>query len=351
MRARLQLVAVGVCALLAGCGTPGAPQPPSLELPAPVQDLAATRVGDKVTLTWTPPQRTTDGVTIRRLGPSLVCRGLNSSVMLQCAKVGEVPPAQSAAKPEKAEFTDSLPPDLVSANPSAFATYAVEVENDEGRSAGLSNQVRVPLIPAPAKPSLAITVTNDGVNIDVRYTDEWLTRRPAGSNISYEVFRQEQGHAAIDLGPASSMMCGNASCAQRFTDTTFQWGTTYTYSAIGVASSGVKGEPSDPVTITPRDTFPPATPAGLQAVASGAGQPPFIDLTWAPNTDSDLAGYNVYRHEEGQAPLKLNDKPAAAPAYRDGNVERGHKYFYAVSAVDLRGNESAKSGETSESVP
>src|SRR5260370_29321123 len=47
-------------AVLAGCGTPGAPQPPSLNLPKPVEDLRATRPGDNAMLTWTPPRQTTD---------------------------------------------------------------------------------------------------------------------------------------------------------------------------------------------------------------------------------------------------------------------------------------------------
>jgi fibronectin type 3 domain-containing protein len=39
------------------------------------------------------------------------------------------------------------------------------------------------------------------------------------------------------------------------------------------------------------------------------------------------------------------------PAFRDAQVVSGKNYFYSVSAVDLRGNESARSEETSESVP
>ena len=39
-------------------------------------------------------------------------------------------------------------------------------------------------------------------------------------------------------------------------------------------------------------------PTGLQAVFSGVGQAPFIDLVWSPDTEADLAGYNIFRHEE-----------------------------------------------------
>jgi len=40
-----------------------------------------------------------------------------------------------------------------------------------------------------------------------------------------------------------------------------------------------------------------------------------------------------------------------SPAFRDMNVTPGHTYFYSVSAIDVRGNESAHSAEASESVP
>jgi fibronectin type 3 domain-containing protein len=111
------------------------------------------------------------------------------------------------------------------------------------------------------------------------------------------------------------------------------------------------GEPSAEVKIHTKDVFPPAAPTGLQAVASGVGQQPFVDLTWAPNTEPDLAGYNVYRHEAGAAPEKINSELLKTPAYRDTTAAAGHKHFYAVTAVDLRGNESAKSEEASESLP
>jgi len=40
-----------------------------------------------------------------------------------------------------------------------------------------------------------------------------------------------------------------------------------------------------------------------------------------------------------------------SPSFRDTQVQAGHTYTYSVSAIDLRNNESAKSEETSESVP
>jgi fibronectin type 3 domain-containing protein len=79
----------------------------------------------------------------------------------------------------------------------------------------------------------------------------------------------------------------------------------------------------------------------MQAVFSGPGQQLFVDLIWAPVTDTDLDGYNIYRHEEGGTAVKVNPGPVRTPAFRDTQVVPGKKYFYSVSAVDQRWGEGA----------
>jgi fibronectin type 3 domain-containing protein len=86
-------------------------------------------------------------------------------------------------------------------------------------------------------------------------------------------------------------------------------------------------------------------------VFSQSPQQSSIDLTWNPNSDSDLAGYNVYRRTDNTQPVKLNTDLVKTPAFRDTGVQPGSRYFYSVSAVDLRNNESARSPEASETVP
>jgi hypothetical protein len=142
------------------------------------------------------------------------------------------------------------------------------------------------------------------------------------------------------------------------TDSNIEWEKTYLYRATIVTIATftlpedvkVEGDDTPEVKVFAHDVFPPAVPSGLQAVFSGPGQS-FIDLIWAPVTDVDLDGYNVYRHVEGAAALKVNAEPVKSPAYRDVSVVSGRKYFYSVSAVDVRGNESAPSEEANETVP
>lgn len=118
-----------------------------------------------------------------------------------------------------------------------------------------------------------------------------------------------------------------------------------------MGANEIEGDDTPTVKVFAHDIFPPSAPGGLQAVFSGPGQQPFMDLNWAPVTQNDLAGYNVYRHEEGQPAVKINAELVKTPAFRDTNITGGKQYFYSVTAVDTPGNESAKSEEASEQVP
>jgi hypothetical protein len=142
-------------------------------------------------------------------------------------------------------------------------------------------------------------------------------------------------------------------------DNSFDWEQEYDYKADTVAVLATPGRPvvevegddSGVVHLVAHDTFPPAVPSGLQAVFSSVGQKPFIDLTWAPDTERDLAGYLVYRRTAGSDFVVVTSAPLQAPAWRDNEVRPGQKYFYTVTAIDVHGNRSAQSIPAAESVP
>ena len=401
-------VLLGITPLvLAGCAAMGPPRPPSLKLPKPPTDLRAARKGGKVVLTWTVPTLTTDHQTVRSLGATRICRG-SEPVLKECGTaVGEASPVASAAPVSASErtsrplphgpgsksnggqkvaasYTDNLFSGSVRPEVLGFASYAVEVLNANGRGAGLSNSVRVPLartLPAPA--DFGAQVTGQGVVLswtaspDGSVPTQWLAThqnragepvlsgaegspaptRPAVSYV-YRVYRRTEGSKANLVGEVPAL--GERSLS--LTDASIEWEQTYYYHVVAVTVlSGdgaadhkkieIEGDDSAEVKVFAHDVFPPAVPAELQAVFSGPGQSPAIDLVWAPVTDMDLAGYNVYRHEAGGAAVKLNAELLKTPAYRDARVVAGKSYLYAVSAVDVRGNESARSEEAGETVP
>jgi len=98
------------------------------------------------------------------------------------------------------------------------------------------------------------------------------------------------------------------------------------------------------------DPNPPESPGGLSGVVVEGG----VSLEWIPCVEEDLRGYYVYRMEatrpdEGQYPfdmdraVRLNDLPLSSASYFDDDIDARTTYQYAVSAVDLVGNESAVS--------
>ncbi len=88
----------------------------------------------------------------------------------------------------------------------------------------------------------------------------------------------------------------------------------------------------------------PAAPTGLAADAADS----LVVLDWNANTEEDLAGYNIYRSTtSGSGYTKLNSTLLTSPGYTDSTVENLATYYYAVTAVDAAGGESAKSTEAS----
>jgi hypothetical protein len=346
--------------VVAGCGSPGVPLPPSLELARPVTDLRAVRKGDRVYLSWSVPSLTTDGRNIRHPGPTEICRSIETA-MSDCgtalAKVSppNLPQINNFANKVGASFTDQLSEQFQFDHATAGITYAVSVLNPYGRSAGLSNKVQIPAAPTlPAPAEFEAQLTAEGVHLQWKGTSQ--LPQIAGLRFVYRVYRREQQSnkdsvvTEISVGDQSSTSVD---------DQAFEWEKTYDYRATVVtlvaqangSEQQVEGDDTPSITIVAHDVFPAATPTGLQAVFSGSGQKLFIDLVWTPNTESDLAGYNVYRHEVGSETMKVNSELIRTPAFRDADVASGHQYFYSVSAVDLRGNESPHSEEANESAP
>jgi len=362
MRLRLWLIGGSLfVAGLSGCGTPGAPQLPSLNLARPVEDLAATRVGNRVELDWTLPRKNTDKTLVKHIAETRVCRRAGVALMSSCEVIAEVPTPKSSPQQKQKDqqqpdnvhmqYIDTLPAQLGLADPTGFVTYAVEEMNSKGRSAGLSNQVAVPLAPTlPAPEELSANVSGEGVTIS--WAGSIPSTLPPGLSYRYQIERRPVGGAYTVIGDVAPSASGT------YLDKTFEWEKKYEFRITTLTqmqshgmTASVQGESSKAVNVFTRDIYPPAQPVGLQAVFSSVGQKPFVDLTWAPNLENDLAGYNVFRRLQNGAWEKLNHQLVQVPSFRDENVRPGQKYIYSVSAVDLRANESPRSAEASETMP
>jgi hypothetical protein len=164
-----------------------------------------------------------------------------------------------------------------------------------------------------------------------------LDGAPVRDLSGYRVYRSSTGK------PGSFQLLGESK-EPSYLDHDFEFGHAYSYEVRALFKEGgtiAESEGSQPYEVIPRDTFPPAPPTGLTALYTAGA----VELVWTANSEKDLAGYYVYRRENGEQPKKLNKQLLRTPILRDVSVQPGHIYFYQVTAVDLSNNESHPSEE------
>jgi hypothetical protein len=371
-----------VTVFVAGCAAPGEPVERKPRAPTAVADLAAVQRGDEVVLSFTLPKESVDRRPLKQpptieiyrdfaLAPAssgAANAGASPSAPANPTLLVTIPSAMVDPYDDRGHirYVDSLKPDDFTQHPGAQALYIVRTRTSPKKESADSNVAALRIEPAAdAITDLQAQVTHQGVVLN------WTppNRDLLGSVppvASYGVYRSEPSSQSQSgtLNPQKEnskanspfVRIGDAS-APPFRDAQITFGNTYTYSVRSVAhyqDVQLESANSNLVTVTPRDTFPPATPQGLEVVFVPAQKtsPAYFDLSWSISPDNDIAGYNIYRTEqEGARGDKLNPQLLLTPSFRDMNVVSGHRYFYTVTAVDRAGNESPASAAASGEMP
>ncbi len=361
--------------LLAGCAAPGEPTERKPRVPTPVTDLAATQQDDNVILSFTLPKESVDRRPLKET-PSIeiyrdfapVSAGAAPNAPANPTPLVTIPSAMVDQYGDHGHirYMDWLKLEDFTQHPAAQAIYIVRTRASIKKASANSNLAALRIEPA-ADPmtDLHAEATHQGVVLT------WTPpqRTLIGSVppiVSYRVYRSEpesQSQSAT-LNPPKQASQANSPLAHigdipapPFRDPQIKFGNTYTYSVRSVVQyDGIQVESADSnlIALTPQDTFPPDTPQGLVVVLVPAqnGAPAYFDLSWSISPDNDIAGYNIYRTEQEGAPgNKLNPQLLLTPVFRDMNVLPGHRYFYAVTAVDRAGNESPASAAASGEMP
>jgi protocatechuate 3,4-dioxygenase beta subunit len=79
------------------------------------------------------------------------------------------------------------------------------------------------------------------------------------------------------------------------------------------------------------EDLPPEAPTGLTILISNYGDA--VILEWTPNSESDIAGYSIYRSEipgEGYTLIDTTDQTT----YTDTTITEGSTYYYVIDAYD-----------------
>ena len=355
-----------------GCGAPGEPVPPTPLVPVAVSDLAARQAGDGVELVFSLPPKAVSGEKLTAPPGIEIVRGSvkpNGTPDSKSFRVVYTIPGALVANYVAAghvRFTDPISPAETKEHPGATYAYLIRTRLSKKRASADSNVVTARVFSVP---ELISSVQFQVTETAVKLTWASPTRTSAGDplpNVSgYRVYR-----GGIDLhAPAptgkdfsavhwiSPLTFLGPSTVNSYSDTQFDFGKTYVYvvrSVIPVDGNEIESENSEPVTVTPLDTFPPAAPQDLvAAVLPGAATSSFVvDLSWSINLETDFAGYRVYRSEqEGARGEPVTPDLLSTPAFRDSSAAPGHRYWYTVTALDRAGNESAASSGVAVDIP
>ena len=255
-------------------GHPGAPGRLSLPLvpaPEPPSDLRATVTDKAVALEWTAPPAT----------PDPVAAAANAQAWAAAnAPIAPAPPVVPAP---------ASPPPVPSSAPAIDPSVLVPLTRLPG--------VLLPALLLPAAPRFNVYVVKDAT-----VQEQPLNPTPI---------------AASTLAAGEPVWDEPLCFAVR------------TVRIYGVVT--IESEPAGPQCVTPVDTFPPAAPSGLRAVAVAGA----MNLIWDPNSEPDLAGYVVLRGEApGETLQALTPTPIGQTNYTDTTVTAGMRYVYAIVAVD-----------------
>ncbi|UCG70182.1 MAG: hypothetical protein JSV09_03965, partial [Thermoplasmata archaeon] len=122
-------------------------------------------------------------------------------------------------------------------------------------------------------------------------------------------------------------------------------GITYNYTICASDEIPNHSPLSSPDSGIPFEIIPPATPTGLRVEdeisAEGA-----LNLSWDPNSDTDLSHYLVYSNKSDAWEV-LAIVMKGADYYVDRGLIDGVIYYYNISAVDYSGNEGNRSSTAS----
>lgn len=290
----------------AACGKVGEPQPPFIRIPQPVTDLAVRQNGNQLILTWTNPARNIDGSAATDLSRVHIRSGEATIATIDVSAPAEM---QSHSMPAG----------------NGARTFTLTVETTRGKKSDASNIASITPVEVPGR-----VTALEGIPDQRRIILMWKPPREHPELVDTYLVQRIQP-------PADPEYVNET----HYEDSRYQPGQTYTYEVTAVRrvqGSAIPGIGPEPIRVTAEDHTPPQIPTDVDISATDTG----AFVTWSPNSERDLAGYRVYRSgsTDGEF-VRVTQALLTTNAYFDPDYKSG--LYYAVSAVDEFGNESAKS--------
>ena len=205
---------------------------------------------------------------------------------------------------------------------SFYKVTAVDKSGNESTPVAASGLRKDAVAPA------AVTALT-GVRTEAGITLDWADNAEADL-AGYVVTR------ATSSGGTYTKLTTSPITGSTFEDKTAAAGASYYYKVSAVDRSG-NASSAVSVSVLPPDVTAPAAVKGMTTSSDTSK----IKLDWSSNSESDLAGYLVYRSDSVDGTYtKLTATPRTSSDYSDTAAPVGVTSFYKVTAVDKSGNES-----------
>ena len=307
--------------------------PPDPDAPEPVVSDPRPLPGDAITFV----EKLTDA----QLVPQVITK----------PPAPEKPGKTSSKAPPAAPSTAAATAAAAPAEPQVLTRlYVLQGMPKKGNGGQPSARLQVPLLQPPGAPR-AGTPSADETSVTVTWQPPPQTTDEA-PGVLYNVYAAPAAGPAPAGAPerpaAPAPLNDKPLAEQTFVHNGAEPGKEQCFVVRSVAAVGsalIESDPSSPICVTPKDTFPPAAPKGLAAVAS----PGVINLIWDANGEADLAGYVVLRSDAAGATLQpLFKDPIRETRYADRTARADVRYVYVIVAVDKSGNRSAPSNKVEE---
>lgn len=322
--------------LTAQCGLKAPPVPYPLAKPAAITSLTALARGSGMMLTWSIPDKKTDGTALKDIkGFNLVRAGIPISDIGSDKK--EVYKQWRYPYVAGEQFMNVRDTDLAYGYRYTYIVFTVTMDDVVSDP---SNESIVywdkPYLP----PSDVRAESGDNfIKLSWVPPAHYIDKTNIHKTVYYNVYRSRTA-GNFPLFPINPALISGTT----YIDGDLQNNVPYFYevtSASKVSVSAVESVPSAQIMAVPVDLVSPARPYGLSAAPFKNG----IAISWEPNTESDILGYYIYRKSRrSKTFVRVNAQPVSATTYVDTGAVPGYTIYY-ITAVDNsdQHNESAPS--------
>jgi uncharacterized protein len=322
-----------------GCGYKTEPVPPQAVVPEAINDLRYTLDENGARLSWSYPLQTVDNQDITAISSFDLYRAEMplADFCRECPIPYSEPVeiAGGAVEKESRKTVEHYSGLLRSGNKYFFKVRS----RTSWLAASRDSNVVSFVYHTPASAPQHVTTSLKGAEVKLSWAHvlTLIDGRSVDLPLSYRVLRSEDGtnYNAI----AESLK------ATSFVDKDVEVGKTYNYriqSNLRFQETVIDGSLSAVVSVEIVDTIPPPVVSGVTVIASAQN----IRVFWDRAAADDLAGYRIYRRGAASKKLiQVGEVGASQTIFVDNEVPAETKLYYAVTAIDGSGNESALSEE------